>query len=270
MTRKLRIQQVSEDPLKQASRTKSVPEKLGKLLEAVNGLPPNPKRFEYRSIVDQEYMKFREEVSNYIKPDDRGQLRIAWAMDPKKWEQIRKNKVSEFVDFINSLPASTREFIGETDKDKDYSFDLANASLFSSEKRLNEAHIRYEFLLKALEVLRAIARRNQHQRPPPFELFAAAALEINEFGKIAVSSNTLIDALTDKKVEANRIRECPICNHIFWAGRIDQPACSKRCGHILRSRKWRKSYEKKYKNQRITKPKEPISRQKQSSKKGAN
>ena len=52
-------------------------------------------------------------------------------------------------------------------------------------------------------------------------------------------------------VQAYRIRECPICKRIFWAGRIDQAACSKQCNQTRRARIWRKNYQEKYKAQRF-------------------
>jgi hypothetical protein len=51
-------------------------------------------------------------------------------------------------------------------------------------------------------------------------------------------------------VDIDRIRVCPICKKIYWAGRIDQPTCSKKCGALLRVRRWRVAYPDKYKSQR--------------------
>lgn len=52
------------------------------------------------------------------------------------------------------------------------------------------------------------------------------------------------------RVEGRRIRRCPICADIFWAGRKDQPCCSKKCNQIKRTREWRAQYPEKYKIQR--------------------
>jgi hypothetical protein len=43
-----------------------------------------------------------------------------------------------------------------------------------------------------------------------------------------------------KGVERERIRQCPICEKIYWAGRTDQPACGKRCNNVRRSRDQRR------------------------------
>src|SRR5262249_5690936 len=47
---------------------------------------------------------------------------------------------------------------------------------------------------------------------------------------------------TDKRgreVDPTRIRQCPVCNTIFWAGRSDKECCSRRCGHTLAGRRYR-------------------------------
>jgi hypothetical protein len=69
-------------------------------------------------------------------------------------------------------------------------------------------------------------------------------------GKCRVQHHPLLRAL--EGVELNRIRECPICGQIYWAGRIDKPCCTDRCARIRRTRKWREGYSDKYKLQRVS------------------
>src|SRR5262249_51205587 len=38
--------------------------------------------------------------------------------------------------------------------------------------------------------------------------------------------------------DVKRIRLCPICYRIYWARRVDQPACSKRCNNVRHQRRW--------------------------------
>jgi hypothetical protein len=38
-------------------------------------------------------------------------------------------------------------------------------------------------------------------------------------------------------IDVARIRQCPICSNVYWADRIDKPACSRRCAGALRSRR---------------------------------
>ena len=52
-------------------------------------------------------------------------------------------------------------------------------------------------------------------------------------------------------VEARRIRQCSECKRIFWAGRMDKFACTKKCVQRRRVRLWRERYPETYKLQRI-------------------
>jgi hypothetical protein len=54
--------------------------------------------------------------------------------------------------------------------------------------------------------------------------------------KLAVYHPLLFQVL--ESVEAERIRECPVCGRLFWAGRLDQSACHLH-GNVLRARRLR-------------------------------
>jgi hypothetical protein len=73
----------------------------------------------------------------------------------------------------------------------------------------------------------------------------------NEDGRFRVQHHPFLRAL--EGVELARIRECPICGNIFWAGRIDQPCCKTKCAKSRRTRRWRENYPGRYKEPRIVK-----------------
>jgi hypothetical protein len=50
-----------------------------------------------------------------------------------------------------------------------------------------------------------------------------------------------------EKIELERIRKCPVCETLFWAGRLDQSACRPRCANVLRAKTWREKYAAKNK-----------------------
>ena len=56
--------------------------------------------------------------------------------------------------------------------------------------------------------------------------------------------------LTLEGVPVNRIKKCRHCGRLFWAGRIDKPTCSVKCGNSWRQQKFRAAKEK-YKRNRI-------------------
>ena len=45
-------------------------------------------------------------------------------------------------------------------------------------------------------------------------------------------------------VEAQCVRQCPVCGDIFFALRKDQKACSKRCNAVRRVRRWRENQDR--------------------------
>lgn len=81
--------------------------------------------------------------------------------------------------------------------------------------------------------------------------FPLVDLALDDEGKFILKHHKILEAI--EGVEAFRIRQCPICQRIYWAGRLDQLACSKQCNQTRRARAWRKSYSTKYKLQRIKK-----------------
>lgn len=70
----------------------------------------------------------------------------------------------------------------------------------------------------------------------------SAELNIDEKGRFRLEKNPIADLLVP--VEASRIRRCPRCRNIFWAGRKDQRACTK-CRHALRQKEYRENKKKK-------------------------
>lgn len=64
--------------------------------------------------------------------------------------------------------------------------------------------------------------------------FLETHFDVDVEGKLRLHAHPILEAL--QGVEVARIRGCPICANIYWAERIDQPACSRRCNNTRRSR----------------------------------
>ena len=73
-------------------------------------------------------------------------------------------------------------------------------------------------------------------------------------GNLRIEHDLILRAL--EGVEAKRICECPRCGKLYWAGRLDKPACTPECDHVLRQRRYRKNYSEKYKLQRYRRAEE--------------
>lgn len=144
--------------------------------------------------------------------------------------------VARWERMINDLPTHLRERIGPV------RLDTAMA-----------VYDVYSLLREARKTLRYIAHMDKsagsvHRKFPASDFLR---LSLGQGGRIHIVHSPLIRALDG--VEAARIRQCPICSRIFWAGRIDQLCCTRRCASDLRTRRWRSDYPKKYTHRRAKK-----------------
>lgn len=76
------------------------------------------------------------------------------------------------------------------------------------------------------------------ERPLPF--LVQTRIKINNDGSIEPVPDKLLEALSERhengeKVDVRRIRECAVCNQIFWAGRVEKFYCSEKCKTNLNS-----------------------------------
>src|SRR5262249_30341087 len=140
----------------------------------------------------------------------------------------------EYGKVIEPLPTPIKEFIGPI-----------------RPETLDEFTVRYESLIDMRDVLGRIADRRPTSGLDLRNTQGLVRLTTNDQGLIDLVKTWLADAL--EGVEADRIRRCPICGKIYWAGRKDQPACKKSCVQALRVRRWREKYQTRYKGQRIRK-----------------
>jgi len=122
----------------------------------------------------------------------------------------------------------------------------------------NAALAKYNLLRDGRDWLRAIAKRFRDPSTNRAKLFSLPPLQKSRVtvrtdgGAILhFAPHPLLQAL--EGVDASRIRRCPICGKIYWAGRSDTGACKKRCKGTLRTRKWRGQYQERYKPRRIAK-----------------
>lgn len=121
------------------------------------------------------------------------------------------------------------------------------------------AGFRYEYLRQAREIVNLIAKSRREQIRLPYSMSLKANCLSISFGNLYIDKSDVIRfspppiARILDGVEADRIRECEVCQKFFWAGRIDQKACTTKCAKVLRSRRWREKYLTNYKLRRIEK-----------------
>jgi len=94
-------------------------------------------------------------------------------------------------------------------------------------------------LLAARDAFYAIAKSESGVvKDLPLPVDKAAALYI-EAGVIKVSLAPFLRVLDG--IEARRIRLCPVCEKLFWAGRVDKVGCTEECSRVLRQRRLREN-----------------------------
>lgn len=119
---------------------------------------------------------------------------------------------------------------------------------------------RYETFWDARECLRLLAQKAQEGHPTKHVMVSVKGslipttyhIEVDPHGKAQTQTSISISQVDEaiNGVDATRIRECQVCNRIFWAGRKDQKCCSKKCANVRRVQLWRKNYAENYKLQR--------------------
>ena len=111
---------------------------------------------------------------------------------------------------------------------------------------LKERILAYEYFRVARVNLQSVARMNALLRPILEERGR------DEFSKSAIVSEWWSPSFWEPN-DVARIRECQVCNQLFWAGRLDQTCCGPRCNHIRHSRQTREKYRQgHYQGVRLT------------------
>jgi hypothetical protein len=97
-----------------------------------------------------------------------------------------------------------------------------------------QLYYRYNYMVEGRLALCVIADTDSEYIGP---FYLEHHLDEDSEGRLAVHPHPILNAL--QGVERKRIRRCPVCAKIYWAERADQPACSKRCNNVRRSRIFR-------------------------------
>ncbi len=101
---------------------------------------------------------------------------------------------------------------------------------------------RYREFRQVREKLRLIARHFKKDTPQWSKFFhgsigISTTLRMGHGGKLEIHLDHFVE--TVQGLEAERIRECPVCQRIFWAHPISKMSCSTRCRNLFNVRKHR-------------------------------
>jgi hypothetical protein len=251
------IQSVSGRQDGKASRSLTpVPEKLGKLLKLVNIVPPE---LELPNIAEMitgvsawvaDGTLMRELAGKFKTLPDLLSVYI-WLGEERLFSILDGTSNDKAVeDYLRSE--------GESEDDHGWS---EKEWLDHKPSPYYLAAINYTYVRESREMLRDIARHAKSHSyyisslPKTRLSLSHGSISIDSHGRLNYSPPPFIKAI--EGVEAARIRECEVCDQLFWAGRLDQKTCTTKCAKVLRTRRWRQNYQTKYKLTRIAKEEKP-------------
>lgn len=244
--------------LQRANRATLAPEKLDSLITLVNDLPIDSAG--PLEIQGKAYAVVRQQLVGRIPPD--------WPYSPMP--EIGEQEKKLYMDQFERAGPIARQFIGSYDFDdittarQRYNLlDAAKRTFYeiaSVNTRIISELTKISFMefvkadLKPTTRISEQALKQEWKEKGSFLLhtdlhFPSIELHLTDECEFEFELHYIFQAL--QGVQAYRIRNCPICRRIFWAGRIDQAACSKQCNQTRRARLWRKNYQEKYKAQRF-------------------
>jgi hypothetical protein len=147
-------------------------------------------------------------------------------------DDIINESYEEWMNYINSLPQEIANLYLPLEFEALKPVDIKMRFEF-----LVWTHGRVDYFKQLTTALRELTKFKEGDLT--FNIFFPrdTYIHIDNQGVMNVRTPAFLQALDG--VEINRIRECPVCSSIFWAGRITQQCCTPRCSNIFRVRRHR-------------------------------
>jgi hypothetical protein len=177
-------------------------------------------------------------AANAIPPDQvssllllpHGGVRPLWLARTNQAEAEREQEIRELQDRTVSWGKAAVDYIFRSDTDPQ-----------EPGERLNELVSVHLTLRNIAKLARSRAAFNQVIALPNAP--GSHARLLSDKGKLRVEISPFLTMLNG--MEADRIRVCPVCEKLFWAGRLDKSACTELCSGALRQRKLRENRQYK-------------------------
>jgi len=184
------------------------------------------------------------EIVNGVAASDDISFRLYLEIEPH-WAARSRGTLAERERRIEGMRAQTRDWAPAT---------LAYVFAPDDEGNLEPGN-RLTDLVIARAAFREIARQTAEGLRHPIPV-TGAELVIDHMGVVTVRLVGCLQAL--QGVAVDRIRVCPRCSKLFWAGRRDKSGCSEGCARVLRQGKLRERLRKNraYKQRLLSRKKE--------------
>lgn len=144
-----------------------------------------------------------------------------------------QNIVTTFRDILDSLPSEFKNYISARVQGENEVLDLMQ--IIGA----------YSGFIEGRERLRLILHRANPDRERKITSHIHFGKAPGVLGMLSVDNDGFFRIVIDdlfKELdgeEAHRVRDCKVCGHIFWAGRITQKCCSPRCSNTFRVHRYR-------------------------------
>jgi hypothetical protein len=155
--------------------------------------------------------------------------------DPKASEvkdEIIEAQYFQWIKFVKSLPPEIGQFYLPPDFESHKPED--NKARFEF---LEWSHYRVEYFNQLKNALKGLSKFKDDDIAFNINFPRDTSIFIDAEGVINIRTPAFLQAIDG--VEITRIRECPVCSSIFWAGRTTQQCCTPRCSNIFRVRRHR-------------------------------
>lgn len=259
-----------------ALRTRPVPEEVAELLSIANRLP-RELGFSHDQIINAKINGFDDETLRYVLDRALEKLPADLAVFVRPGDDLLDRFAEGWQKALGRFRFQCAVIVsgGLLFPTTDTNGEVADGTPFFGLGEVEAMKQRYLFIFAVREIFRAAseahtslddARRRlrlwQGSMPPSalgqvtalrgrLEIASRSHPKTNDTHRLVYAQPAI--AWVFEKIEAERIRECPVCEKLFWAGRLNQSACGPRCSNVQRARNWRKSYLTKYKDQRTLK-----------------
>ncbi len=245
---------LTEKKQKRYSKTnfqKPFPPTLRKLIETSNLLPPDFPLFPLIHTTENAFKQkpevwtrnAREELFSIKKY--RLDRRLELLELPEEIYLAQSNQLNGFWKYVWKNPPKPNEYADASKKEN------RSARSFGI---VYEAINRYEQFNDVRIKLRRIAdsakKWNEGKKTTPFHilpLLESVKFRLDENGFVSIETNAIAEAMRElqaAKLEVERIRECEICQRIFFALRLDKQSCGSVCSNVLNVRNSRRNKEK--------------------------
>lgn len=251
---------------RKSSKSELVAEKIRKLkefIEIANKIPPDHPAIDIRELAREVWeAELPTQAPFQLAPGRMTVYPRLPVRKPPPAEGSLESWVFEFrvlLSYLEKFPSDFRAYVLEDSVEHLSQIDLKGLGSDVDNTHLSKIYgalRRYKEFRELREKLRKIARLAKPDVPRWQRFFEGSilvhsTLRVGAHGTLELNLEPFVEVV--QGLEANKIRECPICGVLFWADRKDQKGCTTACANIYRVRRYRgqRAENRRYKRRQL-------------------